>query len=141
MSARPVQAAFASAGTFAIGAALPLLAAFLTPVNWLEIVVSVLSLVFLALLGGVSAFVGGAPIVKAVARVISGARLRWRQLQGLENYLASLSKSLSAERKHQFRQLLGAAGVRVRFRHRKGDKIDAACGQLRRSQLVELHKN
>ncbi|TWU30294.1 VIT1/CCC1 transporter family protein [Bythopirellula polymerisocia] len=69
MSARPVQAAFASAGTFAIGAALPLLAAFLTPVNRLEIVVSVLSLVFLALLGGVSAYVGGAPIVKAVTRV------------------------------------------------------------------------
>lgn len=69
MSARPVQAAFASAGTFAIGAALPLLAAYLTPVNRLEIVVSVLSLVFLALLGGVSAYVGGAPVAKAVSRV------------------------------------------------------------------------
>lgn len=69
MSARPVQAAFASAGTFAIGAALPLLSAFLSPINRLEIVVSVLSLVFLALLGGVSAYVGGAPIAKAVSRV------------------------------------------------------------------------
>lgn len=69
MSARPVQAAFASAGTFAIGAALPLLAAFLTPVNIIEIVVSVLSLVFLALLGGASAYVGGAPVAKAVTRV------------------------------------------------------------------------
>jgi VIT1/CCC1 family predicted Fe2+/Mn2+ transporter len=69
MSARPVQAAFASAGTFAVGAALPMLAAFLTPVSMIEIVVSVLSLVFLALLGGVSAYVGGAPVAKAVARV------------------------------------------------------------------------
>lgn len=69
MSARPVQAAFASAGTFAVGAALPMLAAFLTPVSMIEIVVSVLSLVFLALLGGLSAYVGGAPVAKAVTRV------------------------------------------------------------------------
>ncbi len=44
----------------------------------------------------------------------------------------------SVERQQQFRRILESAGVRVRFRHRKGDKIDAACGQLRRSQLVEL---
>ena len=69
MSARPVQAAFASAGTFAVGAALPLLAAFLTPVSMIAMVVSILSLGFLALLGGVSAYVGGAPVAKAVARV------------------------------------------------------------------------
>lgn len=68
-SARPVQAAFASAGTFAIGAALPMLAAFLTPVSMIGMAVSGLSLVFLALLGGVSAYVGGAPVAKAVARV------------------------------------------------------------------------
>lgn len=69
MSARPVQAALASAGTFAIGAALPILAAFLTPVGRIGMVVSGLSLVFLALLGGVSAYVGGAPVAKAVMRV------------------------------------------------------------------------
>lgn len=69
MSARPVQAALASAGTFAIGAALPILAAFLTPVGRIGMVVSGLSLVFLALLGGVSAYVGGAPVAKAVTRV------------------------------------------------------------------------
>lgn len=68
-SARPVQAAFASAGTFAIGAGLPLLAAFLTPVNLMGIVVPALSLAFLALLGGVSAAVGNAPILRAVSRV------------------------------------------------------------------------
>jgi len=69
MFARPVQAAFASAGTFSVGAALPLFAAFLTPVGVIEIVVSILSLAFLALLGGISAHVGGAPVTKAVARV------------------------------------------------------------------------
>jgi vacuolar iron transporter family protein len=68
-SARPVQAAFASAGTFAVGAALPLLAAFLTPVGLIGLIVSILSLAFLALLGGISAHVGGAPVGKAVARV------------------------------------------------------------------------
>ena len=40
------------------------------------------------------------------------------------------------ERQAEFRHLLEEAGVRVRFRHRKGDRIDAACGQLRRSQAL-----
>ncbi len=69
MTARPVQAAFASAGTFAVGAALPMLAAFLTPVSMIGVVVSIMSLAFLALLGGAAAYVGGAPVAKAVARV------------------------------------------------------------------------
>ncbi len=69
MTARPVQAAFASAGTFALGAALPLVIAFLSPEPLLPIFVSITSLGFLALLGGVSANVGGAPVAKAVARV------------------------------------------------------------------------
>ena len=69
MTARPVQAAFASAGTFAVGAALPMLAAFLMPVSMIGMVVSIMSLAFLALLGGASAYVGGAPAAKAVGRV------------------------------------------------------------------------
>lgn len=48
----------------------------------------------------------------------------------------------SYERQVTFRKILEAGGVRVQFRHRKGDRIDAACGQLRRSQtqlpVVEL---
>ncbi len=68
-SARPVQAALTSAATFAVGAALPLGTAFVLPVNQIPIVVSVTSLGFLALLGGISASAGGAPIVKAVVRV------------------------------------------------------------------------
>jgi 23S rRNA (adenine2503-C2)-methyltransferase len=45
----------------------------------------------------------------------------------------------TSESQQQFRRILEAGGIRVRFRHRKGDRIDAACGQLRRSQqLVQL---
>jgi 23S rRNA (adenine2503-C2)-methyltransferase len=40
----------------------------------------------------------------------------------------------TAERRETFRTILEQAGLRVKFRHRKGDRIDAACGQLRRSQ-------
>lgn len=68
-TARPIQAALTSAATFSVGAALPMAAAFLTPVPSIPLVVSVLSLGFLAILGGVSAQAGGAPIAKAVARV------------------------------------------------------------------------
>jgi VIT1/CCC1 family predicted Fe2+/Mn2+ transporter len=68
-SARPIQAAFASAGTFAVGAALPLLAALISPSAYLIAIVSLLSLVFLAILGGLAAFVGGASAVKGAVRV------------------------------------------------------------------------
>ena len=68
-SARPVQAALTSAATFAIGAALPLATAFLVPEKQISIIVSILSLGFLAILGGISASIGGAPVAKAVARV------------------------------------------------------------------------
>ncbi len=68
-SARPVQAALTSAVTFAIGASLPLATAFLVPEKQISIIVSILSLGFLAVLGGISAGAGGAPVAKAVARV------------------------------------------------------------------------
>jgi 23S rRNA (adenine2503-C2)-methyltransferase len=42
----------------------------------------------------------------------------------------------SRRRQTEFRQILEAGGIRVRFRHRKGDRIDAACGQLRRTFAV-----
>lgn len=69
MEARPVQAAFASAGTFSIGAALPLLIVLLLPVSTLMWAVPASSLLFLALLGSLSAKTGGAPTKVAVARV------------------------------------------------------------------------
>jgi VIT1/CCC1 family predicted Fe2+/Mn2+ transporter len=68
-AARPVQAALASAGTFAVGAALPLVVAALAPARALIIAVTVASLLSLALLGAASARAGGAPVPKAVLRV------------------------------------------------------------------------
>jgi VIT1/CCC1 family predicted Fe2+/Mn2+ transporter len=68
-AARPVQAAFASAGTFAVGAALPLVVAFFTPASLLAAVVAGASLLCLAILGAVSAKAGGAPMLKGTLRV------------------------------------------------------------------------
>ena len=68
-TAKPIQAALASAASFAIGAMLPLIASFLTPMSAIPWVVSILSLVFLASLGGLSASLGGAPIGRAVFRI------------------------------------------------------------------------
>jgi VIT1/CCC1 family predicted Fe2+/Mn2+ transporter len=68
-TARPVQAALASAGTFAAGAALPLLIVVLLPASWLLWSVPLGSLVCLALLGWLGARAGGAPVAAAAARV------------------------------------------------------------------------
>jgi len=68
-SAQPAQAALYSAATFTIGAALPLLTAWLVPLAQLIPLVSVLSLLFLALLGAIAAQAGGAPIVRGALRV------------------------------------------------------------------------
>lgn len=67
--ARPIQAAFFSAGTFTIGAALPLLAAWVVPGPQLIPVVAVLSLIFLAVLGGLAARAGGASMTIGAIRV------------------------------------------------------------------------
>jgi VIT1/CCC1 family predicted Fe2+/Mn2+ transporter len=67
--ARPIQAALASAGTFTIGAALPLVTAWVAPLPNLMAAVALLSIMFLAALGGVAARAGGAPILKASLRV------------------------------------------------------------------------
>lgn len=69
LAARPIQAALASAGTFSVGAALPLLTAMLFPASVLMWAVSGGSLLFLALLGALSARAGGAPVVAATTRV------------------------------------------------------------------------
>lgn len=69
LRARPVQAAFASAATFAVGAALPLLIVLLAPAATLMWAVSGSSLVFLALLGSLAARAGGASVMTSAARV------------------------------------------------------------------------
>jgi VIT1/CCC1 family predicted Fe2+/Mn2+ transporter len=69
LSARPIQAAFTSAASFAVGAAMPLLPVALAPVSSLIPVVSGTSLVFLAILGGLAARVGGASVTIGTMRV------------------------------------------------------------------------
>ncbi len=69
LSARPVQAALASAGTFAVGAAMPLLTVVITPGAYLIPFVAGSSLMFLAILGGLAAFAGGASATRGAARV------------------------------------------------------------------------
>jgi len=67
--ARPVQAALASAGTFAVGAALPLFVVVLAPGGYLIGSVALASLLFLAILGGLAAFAGGANAARGAFRV------------------------------------------------------------------------
>jgi len=67
--AQPLQAALASAASFSVGAALPLLIAALTPQAMIIQVVAGASLAFLALLGAVAARVGGASIATGAMRV------------------------------------------------------------------------
>jgi VIT1/CCC1 family predicted Fe2+/Mn2+ transporter len=69
LRARPIQAALASAGSFAVGAALPLLATVIAPAAVLIPLVAGTSLVFLALLGGLAARAVGAGVIVGAMRV------------------------------------------------------------------------
>jgi len=69
LSARPIQAALTSAASFAVGAAMPLLAVVLVSQPSLIPVVSGASLMFLAILGGLAGRVGGASVTKGAMRV------------------------------------------------------------------------
>lgn len=68
-AAKPIQAALTSAATFSVGAAMPLAMVLLMPRAFLVAGVSIASLVFLALLGGIGARTGGANIIRATSRV------------------------------------------------------------------------
>ena len=69
LAAKPVQAAFTSAGTFAVGAVLPLLMVLLLPISLLMWGLAGSSLLFLALLGFLAARAGGSPVSTSVIRV------------------------------------------------------------------------
>jgi vacuolar iron transporter family protein len=69
LSARPIQAALASAASFAIGGALPLVVTVLAPVHGLMAWISGTALFFLAVLGAVAARVGGAGLLVGAWRV------------------------------------------------------------------------
>jgi len=69
-TARPVQAALTSALTFSAGAAMPLLAVIFSPSNLIVLIVTLSSLIYLALLGAIGARAGGAGILKPTMRVV-----------------------------------------------------------------------
>jgi VIT1/CCC1 family predicted Fe2+/Mn2+ transporter len=69
LTARPLQAALASAASFAVGAAMPLLVAAIAPATALILLVSATSLAFLTLLGGLAARAGGADVTTGALRV------------------------------------------------------------------------
>lgn len=68
-AARPFQAAIASAVSFAVGAALPVIVAAIAPEAWLARLVTASALVLLTVLGAVAARVGGAPMGRGALRV------------------------------------------------------------------------
>ena len=68
-TARPIQAALTSAAAFSVGAAMPLAMVLVSPAAWLVAIVSVASLLFLAVLGAVGAKAGGANVLRATVRV------------------------------------------------------------------------
>ena len=69
-TARPIQAAVSSAVSFSLGAALPLIAVYLSPSALATQVVALVSLLALGILGAVSASVGGAGKLRAVVRIV-----------------------------------------------------------------------
>ncbi|PWY54665.1 hypothetical protein DGG96_16050 [Legionella qingyii] len=69
-SARPLQAAMFSACSFTFGSLLPLSIIFIVPSTYLILTISVMTVLFLALLGGVAAQVGGARVLLGSVRVV-----------------------------------------------------------------------
>jgi VIT1/CCC1 family predicted Fe2+/Mn2+ transporter len=91
LRARPVQAALSSAGTFALGAALPLGVAALLSREHAIVGVSAASLVSLAGLGAVSARVGGAPAAVGTARVVFWGALAMSATAGVGSLLGAVA--------------------------------------------------
>jgi len=90
-TARPIQAALASAAAFSAGAAMPLLMVVASPRGLLQPVVAVASLICLALLGAIGAAIGGAAIVRATIRVTFWGALAMVVTSGLGALFARLA--------------------------------------------------
>ncbi len=97
LRARPIQAAFASAIFFAVGAAIPIIAALLAPLGWIIIVVSVTALVTLVMLGGTAAYAGGASVVKGAIRVLFWGHSQWESQLRLADYWGRLCEGRHME--------------------------------------------
>ena len=89
-TARPLQAALASAATFALGALLPLIVVIVVPRGSVIAAVGACSLVFLALLGWISARAGGARVLSGIARVMFWGALAMAATAGIGTLVGSL---------------------------------------------------
>lgn len=87
---RPIQAAFTSAATFLVGAILPLAVVPIVPVSYVIPVVTITSLISLALLGSVSAYIGGASILKAAIRVTVWGSLAMALTAGVGSWFGTV---------------------------------------------------
>ena len=90
LRARPIQAAIASACSFAVGAAMPLIVAAIVPHADLIIFVSASSLLFLAFLGALAARAGGAAVVPSVLRVTFWGALAMGVTAGIGTLVAKV---------------------------------------------------
>ncbi len=87
---RPLQAALASAVSYAAGALLPLLTVFVIPDHWLAPGVATVSLILLVLLGAVAARSGGAPMLQGAMRVLLWGALAMAVTAGLGRLFGAL---------------------------------------------------
>ena len=88
---QPLQAAFASAVSYAVGAALPLLTIFVSPASWLVTAVAAVSLVVLAILGAVAARTGGAKMLPGTIRVLFWGSLAMAVTAGLGRLFGAIA--------------------------------------------------
>lgn len=89
--ANPIQAAFASALTFAAGAAAPLILAVIAPTPLLMPLIGAGALVFLAILGAVGAKAGGAPLLKPTLRVTFWGALAMAATTGIGHLFGTVA--------------------------------------------------
>ena len=87
LKARPIQAGAASAASFIVGAAIPLLTTLLAPAANLSLLVASSSLVFLALLGALAAHAGGAGRLRGAIRVLVWGALAMAVTAGVGHFI------------------------------------------------------
>jgi VIT1/CCC1 family predicted Fe2+/Mn2+ transporter len=89
--ARPIQAAFVSAASFASLALLPIAALLFTPVAWHVAAIVVSALFSLAVLGGLGGRLGGAPVLRAAIRAVAGGGFAMAVTAGIGHLLGLLA--------------------------------------------------
>jgi len=88
--ARPIQAAISSAASFTAGAALPLAAVIVSSRTLIPVTTTGTSLLALALLGAISAYTGGAPILKAILRITLWGALAMAVTAGVGHFFGTI---------------------------------------------------